>query len=82
MSFTGSCRSTSGGRSLAQTTRLLSDAALVIGVKTFGELDLPRVPPVPLARLVASDEHDRVAVGVEREQNPHAAIDPYLLELV
>jgi hypothetical protein len=61
--------------------RLLSDAALVIGVEALRELNLPRIPAVPLSRLISTDQHDSVLVGVEGEQESHAAIDSRLLEL-
>lgn len=67
--------------SLAQATRLLSDAALVVGVEAFRARDVLRIPAVPLSRLITAEQHDSVLVGVEREQHPYAAIDPRLLQL-
>jgi hypothetical protein len=53
----------------------------VLEVEAFRELDPLRVPAVPLPGLVAADQHDRAAVGVEGEQDPCAAVDARLLEL-
>ena len=54
----------------------------MIQVEALRELNLARVPPVPLAGLVTADQHDSVPVGVEREQDSGAAVDPGLLQLV
>jgi hypothetical protein len=53
----------------------------MIGVQPFGELDVPWIPAIPLSRLVATDQHDNVPIGVEGEQHSLAAINPRLLEL-
>lgn len=46
-------------------------------------VDVPLVPPIPLSGLVPADEHDRIAVAVEREQDPEiAAKRPQLLHVV
>jgi hypothetical protein len=60
--------------------RFLSNAPLVIGIETFRHLDHARVPTVPLARLIATNQDDNVPIRVEREQHSHAAIGPCLLQ--
>lgn len=54
----------------------------MIQVEAFRELNLVRVPPVPFAGLVTADQHDSVPVGVEREQDSGATVNPRFLQLV
>jgi hypothetical protein len=42
-------------------------------VALFGQGDDLAVPLLPAARLVAGDEQDAVAPGIEREQDPYRA---------
>ncbi|HWF52529.1 MAG TPA: hypothetical protein VG294_17945 [Solirubrobacteraceae bacterium] len=62
--------------------RLLSDAPLVLGVLLFRLLDHRLVPAIPLAGLVAAQQHDSVPIGVEREKHSRAAVDPWFLQFV
>jgi hypothetical protein len=54
----------------------------VLAVHTLGHRDGLAVPPLPATILVAAHQHDGPAVGIEREQDPHAVVDSQLLEIV
>ncbi|HEX8975072.1 MAG TPA: hypothetical protein VF781_01060 [Solirubrobacteraceae bacterium] len=54
----------------------------MIGVETFRQRDLLRVPAVPRARLIAADQHDSVLIGIEGEQQAYTTIHARLLQLV
>jgi hypothetical protein len=52
-------------------------------VKSVGAGDLALVPPLPVAGLVAPQQHDRVPARIEREQRAQVAADrPDLLHVV
>jgi hypothetical protein len=53
----------------------------MLGIETFRERHLLWIPSIPLSRLVAADQHDNVALGVEGEQQPRAAVHAHLLQL-
>jgi hypothetical protein len=42
-------------------------------VKSVGRRDVLGVPTFPLAGLIASDQEDRFALGIEHKQNPYVA---------